>query len=268
MLVTGYSSSAGMRGLQAVRGCTRKGEAAAHDAAPRPRQAGSGVSSPARSTARRLSRPKPPRWPRPPRARRRRAPRAPLRSGSGCRACGSAVAARFALQRLDATRLLHGHERTHRDQHRQGDTDPGPDRGLVPEDREELDDREYENQRAQQGAGHRSRHGQRDVHRCQAHDQPGEDDDRQKPDDEPDPAPTAEGCIDSEVVGEPPNVEVLPWEKEIDEEEHCSHEHQLCSAPEGVESLHAARPFVVVCGGLTGTLMHRGRSCKRERTLS
>ena len=125
-----------------------------------------------------------------------------------------------------------------------------------------------ENQRAQQGAGHRSRHGQRDVHRCQAHDQPGEDDDRQKPDDESDPAPTAEGRIDPELVGEPPNVEVLPWEKEIDEEEHCSHEHQLCSAPEGVESLHAARPFVVVCGGLTGTLMHPGRSCKLERALS
>ena len=181
---------------------------------------------------------------------------------------GSAVAARLALQRLDATCLLHGHERTHGDQDRQSDTDPGPDRRLVTEDREELDDREDENQRAQQGAGHRSRHGQRDVHRRQTHDQPGEGDDRQKPDDESDPAPAREGRIDPELVGEPPDVEVLPWEEEIDEEEHGSHEHQLCSAPEGIESLHAARPFVVVCGGLTGTLMHPGRSCKRERALS
>ena len=49
-----------------------------------------------------------------------------------------------------------------------------------------------------------------------------------------------------------PGPEVLlPRQEEIDEEEHCSHQHQLCSASKSVESVHYLPVLSeFVCGGL------------------
>ena len=77
-------------------------------------------------------------------------------------------------------------------------------------------------ERPEQRARHRGRDGQRDVHGREPDDEPGEQDDRQEPEDDAREAvPAAERRVDAELLGDAPDIEVLPRQEQVDEQEHA-----------------------------------------------
>ena len=141
---------------------------------------------------------------------------------------------RLRLQALDSACLLNLPPGAEGDEEREHDADVAPHRRLVVD--EVLDHGEEEDERAEDGGGHRLRHRQRDVDCDDPYHEPRQQHDRQQPEEPSARAvPGVERQVGAERLGDLADravAEVLPRQEQVDEEQHPGAEHDLRTAGE------------------------------------
>ncbi len=166
------------------------------------------------------------------------------RGGPGRARGGGVLHARgFASERVDAARLLHVHPCPDRDDRGQHEPDVGPEGGVVVG--QNLDEREDQDGRCDHRSEHGVRDGQSKVDARKARDEPGDERDGEEPEqDAPEAMPRvpAETGVDRHALLDF-DVEVLPGEECVDQQQQPGHEHDLTAARERVEPFQGSASF-------------------------